>query len=497
MRRSTTSAVFANPVLVGAVTILVVVVAVFLAYNANSGLPFVPTYELKVNMPNGAQLVPGNDVREGGHRIGAVTEIVPVKLKDGTTGAQLLLKLDAEAGSVPADSSIEVRPRSALGLKYVQLTRGTSKDTLPEGSTITAGQKALAPELQQFFNLFDKRTRDNVTANLNEFGAAFAARGTSLNRAFESLPRFLRSLPPVMTLLRDPETRLGRFFDELEDAARISAPLAETIADGFRAGADTFGALARDPEALRETISESPPTLEVGTGALRTMRPFLRSLAAVSGDLRGAAAELRRSAPPLRVALAAGIVPLRQTPVFSANLDGTFKALTALARSPGADTGVAGLDETMTTLRPLTRVLGPYATVCNYWNYSWTFLADHITDTDQTGQIQRIRAKNAFTATQQSNLGSFGQAMPVHGLHAQPYGAAIDAQGNADCEPGQRGYPRVLAKGVDPSLELVGDPETPGDQGTTFTGIAHVPKGETFSSVPEGLPGIDPGNLRP
>ena len=32
-----------NPVLVGAVTILVVVVAVFLSYNANQGLPFVPT----------------------------------------------------------------------------------------------------------------------------------------------------------------------------------------------------------------------------------------------------------------------------------------------------------------------------------------------------------------------------------------------------------------------------------------------------------------------
>ena len=42
--------VFANPVLVGAVTVLIVVVAVFLAYNANEGLPFVPTRELKVDI---------------------------------------------------------------------------------------------------------------------------------------------------------------------------------------------------------------------------------------------------------------------------------------------------------------------------------------------------------------------------------------------------------------------------------------------------------------
>ena len=32
----------ANPVLIGAVTVLVAIVAVFLAYNANNGLPFVP-----------------------------------------------------------------------------------------------------------------------------------------------------------------------------------------------------------------------------------------------------------------------------------------------------------------------------------------------------------------------------------------------------------------------------------------------------------------------
>ncbi len=495
MRRRTTSAVFANPVLVGAVTILVITVAVFLAYNANSGLPFVPTYELKADVPNGAQLVAGNEVREGGHRIGTVTEITPNVRKDKTTGAQLLLQLDANAGPVAADSTVRIRPRSALGLKYVELDRGKSKDTLPEGSTITVGQKALAPELQQFFNLFDKKTRDNVTANVTEFGAGFAGRGIALNRAFESLPRFLNAVPPLMLVLKDPQTRLIPFFDELEVAARLSAPLAERIADGFRAGGQTFEALSRDRGALKETISETPPTLRVGTTALRETRPFLRSLANVSNDLRLAAGELRRSAPPIRRALAAGITPLRQTPALNRRLDGTFKSLTALAQSPGSDTGVDGLTETMQTLTPLTRYLGPYITVCNYWNYTFTYLADHITDKDQTGGEQRIRAK--MVSGDQNGLSMFGQATPVKGLHAQPYGGAIDSSGNADCEQGQRGYVTNLANGVDPSLQLVGEPVTPGDQGTTFSGNPSVPTGETFSSVPQGLPGINPGNLRP
>ncbi len=496
MRRRTGSAVFANPVLVGAVTVLVVVVAVFLAYNANAGLPFVPTYELKADVPNAAQLVAGNEIREGGHRIGTITKITPNRRKDGTTGAELLLNLDQASGPVPADTTVKIRPRSALGLKYVELERGTSKDTLAEGSTVTAGADALSPELQQFFNLFDKKTRDNVQANIIEFGNGFAYRGNAINRAIASLPRFLRAVPPLMLVLKDPQTRLVPFFRELGDAARISAPLAQTIADGFAAGADTFGALARDPEALKQTITESPPTLSVGTRALRNSRPFLRSLAGVSNDVRLVAGELRRSAPPIAAALRSGVSPLRQTPALNRRLTGTFNALTSLARAPGADTGVDGLTETMGTLAPLTRFLGPYVTVCNYWNYSWTYLADHITDQDQTGQVQRIRVK-APSASENAGLASFGQGFPIPTLHAQPYGAAVDSAGNADCEQGQRGFPRHLAKGVDPNFPIAGEPVTPGNQGTTFSGVSRVPAGETFSSQAEGSPGIDPGVLRP
>ena len=61
--------------LVGAVTVLVTIVAVFLSYNANSGLPFVPTYDLKANLPNAAQLVKGFEVRIGGARVGVISKI--------------------------------------------------------------------------------------------------------------------------------------------------------------------------------------------------------------------------------------------------------------------------------------------------------------------------------------------------------------------------------------------------------------------------------------
>ena len=54
-----------SPVLVGAVTVLVTLVAVVISYSANEGLPFVPTYQIKAQVPNAAKLVEGNDVRAG------------------------------------------------------------------------------------------------------------------------------------------------------------------------------------------------------------------------------------------------------------------------------------------------------------------------------------------------------------------------------------------------------------------------------------------------
>ena len=40
---------------------------------------------------------------------------------------------------------------------------------------------------------------------------------------------------------------------------------------------------------------------------------------------------------------------------------------------------------TVTTLQPQLRFLGPYITVCNYWNIFWTFVAEHFSGEVPTG----------------------------------------------------------------------------------------------------------------
>src|SRR5947207_8509726 len=115
MQRTSTTSVIASPVLVGAVTVLIVIVGVYLAYNANKGLPFVPTYDLNAELPNGAKLIAGNDVRIGGFRVGVVDEVKPVIRDVGgkeKAVALVKMKLDKQVQPLAADSTVTVRPRS-------------------------------------------------------------------------------------------------------------------------------------------------------------------------------------------------------------------------------------------------------------------------------------------------------------------------------------------------------------------------------------------------
>src|SRR5207248_645030 len=111
-RRRDTTSIVASPLLVGAVTVLATVVAVFLAYNANQGLPFVPTYDVNVEVPDAAGLVRANEVRIGGFRVGIVKAIQPVPGPSGHPIARLHLQLEKTIEPILSDTTVVVRPRS-------------------------------------------------------------------------------------------------------------------------------------------------------------------------------------------------------------------------------------------------------------------------------------------------------------------------------------------------------------------------------------------------
>jgi hypothetical protein len=140
--------------------------------------------------------------------------------------------------------------------------------------------------------------------------------------------------------------------------------------------------------------------------------------------------------------------------------------------------------------------------VCDYWNYWWTYLSEHISEQTQYGFAQRVLLMFA-DATEQGNVGSQGASYPAgtfggpEYLHSQSYSAAIDNLGNADCETGQRGYPKKLNYFDPQGRNFATDPHTPGNQGPTFTGRPRVPAGETFSRTPQTGPKLTYNPMNP
>jgi virulence factor Mce-like protein len=502
--------------MVGAITTLIIIVAVFLAYNANSGLPFVPTYRVSAEICDAGRLGPNNEVRIGGNRVGVVESIdtVPAPPNSGcqaadgssaSTVAKLNLKLDKSAEPIPADSTIRVRYRSAFGLKYLEVSRGTSPTGLAAAETLPLSQSQEQVEFDDVYNTFDTATRENSRRVLQGFGDAFAARGASLNQAIGALNPLFANLRPVSEALADPTTQLVRFFPELADAARIVAPVAVDNAEQFTNGAIAFGAISSDPEALRDTISNGPPTLEAGIRSLPVQRPFLAEFAEVSRLLRPGVRELRLALPDLNQAVILGRNVLPRTVQMNRDLEDVLRRLAELVDDPSTLTSLTRLSDTFNLTADAGQKIVPYQTVCNYWNYWMTNLPSHFALPTPFGYAERVipphipgtttpgeqprnpmdnysggQGDGRFTSNPVASAGHAGifdplpanpddpdgagqltaepddeLAMPI--LHGPIYGPAV-TNGEPNCQAGQFGYPlgEALLPGQDPGNPTFG-----------------------------------------
>ncbi len=444
--RSGLTGVASSPILVGAVTVLVVIVAVFLAYNANNGLPFVSTYNLKARVPNADALVKGNEVRIGGVRVGVVKKVVPVQLENGEVAAELSLSLDKTAEPLPVDSTITIRPKSALGLKFLQVTPGNSEKGFDAGETIPVESAKPEPvDIDQFFDMFDKPTRDAIRQNLAGFGNALAGRGPQLNEAFGALRRAAENGQPILRKIVEPSTNFAGFWRALEALSATVAPVAETQASMFVALDRTFAAFARVARPyIQETIEKSPPTLDEVNADLPALRPFLEDSAKFFTALRPGVKALAETSPVIAESLHAGIPVLNASPVLNNQLQPTAEALVDFQEAPGVFNGLELLTDTNRVLKPALAYITPSQTVCNYWSLTFNTIASASREGNSNGNwLQFI----SFAPPEGPNSESTFASAPANDpdnrenhLHYNPYPQTAAPGQDEVCEAGNEKY---------------------------------------------------------
>jgi virulence factor Mce-like protein len=424
------SELFGNPTLIGAVTTLVAIVGLLLAYNANNGLPFVPTYNIRALVPDAAELTPGNEVRVGGKRVGVITEIDARGTRSGVPVASLQLKLEKRIEPISADSQVTVRPRSTLGLKYLELRPGRGAQKVSPGGSLALERAQPIVELDEVINAFDAQTRAGLQGVLGELGDGVAGRGLALNQTLEALPALAGHLQAVAANLRSPRTDLRGLIRGLAATTGAVAPVAASLGRLVQGAAVTLDALAAAGGALGEAISETPATESVATRVFVNVRPVVADTAAF---VRAAAPGVRLLGPTSRRlsdALDVGVPVLRRAAGLADRLGRTLRALEGLVRDPATGGSIRKLTVVVSSLEGTLRFANPFQVRCNYLGL-WTRNASSVvSEGDGNGTWFRFIPVAQTSETFQTDR-------PAPELHVNQY--PFTGQ-NGECEAGNEPY---------------------------------------------------------
>jgi phospholipid/cholesterol/gamma-HCH transport system substrate-binding protein len=303
--------------------------------------PFANPYELKALFRDVENLKTRSPVRIAGVEVGKVTKVEP---KDGGGAAEVTMELREDALPIRDDARAQIRSRIFLeGNFFVDIEPGSpSAGELDDGATLPVTQTTSTVTLPDVLDVLDSDVRSDLQTFLYEYGTV-ALRGggaKAFNRAIPSFGSAYRygALTNDALLGVDPERDVQRLLrgQQKTFAALASNPdaLKELVTDlnttaGAIASEDT--ALEAAVPALRDTLREGYPALGALNAALPTLRTFAREAipgvrssvpaldAAIpwltqarglvqESELKGLAADLRQAVPSL-VKLNTRLVP--------------------------------------------------------------------------------------------------------------------------------------------------------------------------------------------
>jgi ABC-type transporter Mla subunit MlaD len=383
-RRRRDASVLSSPVLIGALTVLVVIIAVALAYNANTGLPFVPTYDLHVQAADASELQKGDDVNLGGALVGIVGSVTPSRTHSGRPIALLNLKLYKNIEPLPSDTRFTVRLKGAIGLKYLDVSLGHARTNFANNATVPLSHSGTSVDFDQVLSMFNPKTRKGVNDTTIGFGQALAGRGYDLNHAISRLGPLFANLAPVAANLASPNSNLAGFFRGLERFSGALEPVAATQAALFGNLDTTFTSLAGVAPSLSNTISATPHAFDATIQGSPTIRPFLTDTASLLHQLSPGFATLKTSAPLLASAFATGRRTLPPTAALDNQTVLLSQKLESFSANPAVEGGLKRLTKTAGDLRKPLAFLTPVQATCNYpslflRNVAST-LSEHVSD---------------------------------------------------------------------------------------------------------------------
>ena len=337
--------------------VLAVTTLVLFAYfGFTKANPFANPYELKAMFRDVQNLKTRAPVRIAGVEVGKVTKVEP----KGRGAGEVTMELKEDALPIHDDARAQIRSRIFLeGNFFVDVQPGSpSTGELDDGSTLPITQTASTVTLPDILDVLDSDVRSDLQTFLHEYGTV-ALRGggaKAFNRAIKSFKPAYRygALTNDALLGVEPDRDIQRLLRGQQRTFAALASNPEALKELVTDLNTTAGAIASEDTALAAAVPALRDTLREGYPALPTLRTFSRealpgvrsSVPALDAaipwitqarglvqpsELRGLAADLRHAVPSL-VKLNTRLVPfLKQLRALSSC---TNTVLVPFAESP-------------------------------------------------------------------------------------------------------------------------------------------------------------------
>jgi phospholipid/cholesterol/gamma-HCH transport system substrate-binding protein len=288
---------------VAAVVLLIAAAAAVVLVFLNAGDEG-DEYKVRAIFENAGFVIPGEDVKVAGVRVGAIDSI------DVTEENKAAVVLDIEDPGYQdfrSDAGCIVRPQSLIGERFVECTlteqRAAGEEPPPELEQIEEGegegqyllpveQNAKSVDIDLLNNIMRQPVRERLSIILSDLGIGVAGRGEDLGVVIRRADPALKEIDEVLKILASQNDVLA---DLARDSDTILEPLARErrhVAGAIENSGEVAQATAEVSDALQADIERLPPFL-------RELKPTMVRLGALSDEMTPVLTDLGAVAPAI------------------------------------------------------------------------------------------------------------------------------------------------------------------------------------------------------
>jgi phospholipid/cholesterol/gamma-HCH transport system substrate-binding protein len=265
-------------------------------------------YRVKLEFLNAQQLVYGNLVERGGVQVGSVTK----REITGDGHALIEIKMNEDQPRLREGTTAIIRQGSlsSVANRYIELhmpPEDKAGDDIPDGGIIRADKTTTGVEIDQFFNTFDKPTREAIQGFYRGNYANYKGRGIEANKGwkylnpslagstalFEELNKdapvlenFLVNSSRFVTALSERQEELSPLVSNLNRTTRALANEKEALAEAIERFPDFMRQANTTYVNLRATLDDVDPLVTASKPVARKLRPFLSQLRPFANEAR-------------------------------------------------------------------------------------------------------------------------------------------------------------------------------------------------------------------